>query len=103
LSKPGDFRFFPLKIWPNFEEKSFVEVALAFLLSPSDKSSPKQKEKLLEAPSNLRNVARTRMEALPRQAHWQRAGTEYKNCPALHSCLEVTKSLGCLSTSIGYL
>jgi hypothetical protein len=40
---------FPLKIWPNFQEKSFVEVALAFLLSPSDKSSPKQKEKLLEA------------------------------------------------------
>jgi hypothetical protein len=74
LSKPGDFRFFPLKIWPNFQEKSFVEVALAFLLSPSDKNSPKQKKKLLEASSNLRNVARTRMEALPSQAHWQMAG-----------------------------
>jgi hypothetical protein len=48
LSKHGDFRFFPLKIWPNFQEKSFVEVALAFLLSPSDKNSPKQKEQLLE-------------------------------------------------------
>ncbi len=62
-------------MWPNFQEKSFVEVALAFLLSPSNKNSPKQKEKLLEAPSNLRNVARTRMEALPSQAHWQKAGT----------------------------
>jgi len=72
-------------------------------LLPSDKNSPKQKEKLLEAPSNLRTVAIIRMEASPSQVHWQRAGTEYKNCPALHSCLEVTKSLGCLSTSIGYL
>jgi hypothetical protein len=44
LFKAGDFRSFPLKIWPNFEEKSFVEVTLAFLLSPSDKNSPKQKE-----------------------------------------------------------
>jgi hypothetical protein len=90
LSTPGNFRFFPLKIWPNFQENSFVEVALAFLLSPSDKNSPKQKEKLLEAPSNLRNVSRSRMEALLSQAHWQRA--EYKNCPALHSCFEVTKA-----------
>jgi hypothetical protein len=71
--------FFPLKIWPNFQEKSFVEVALAFLLLPSDKNLPKQKGKLLEAASNLRNVARTRMEAAPSQVHWQRAGTEYKN------------------------
>ncbi len=85
--------FFHSKSGPSLKEKSFVEIALAFLLSPSDKNSPKQKEKLLEALSNLMNVARTRMEALPSQAHWQRAGTEYKNCPALHSCLEVTKAL----------
>jgi len=90
LSKLGDFKFFPLKMWPNFQEKSFVEIALAFLLSPSNKNSPKQKEKLLEAPSNLRNVARTTMEALLSQAHWQRAGTKYKNYSALHSCLEIT-------------
>ncbi len=77
-------------MWPNFQEMFFVEVALAFLLSPSNKNSPKQKEKLLEAPSNLRNVTRTRMEALLSQARWQRAGTEYKNYSTLHSCLEIT-------------